>query len=73
MPVIGKIKGKETVESRIESIQENVWNRLEKNLGIAGYKMDYPKEIILAAFKEERILQVYSKDYTGIKLIKQYP
>lgn len=73
MPVISKIKGKETVESRIENIQENVWNRLEKDLGIAGYKMDYPKEIILAAFKEERILQVYSKDYNGVKLIKEYP
>jgi murein L,D-transpeptidase YafK len=35
--------------------------------------MDYPKEIILAAFKEERILQAYCKDYNGIKLIKEYP
>ena len=73
MPMVNKLKGKETVESRIENIQENVWNRLEKDLGIAGYKMDFPKEIIIAAFKEERILQVYSKDYIGIKLIKEYP
>lgn len=73
MPVVNKLNGKETVESRIADIQENVWSRLEKDLGIAGYKMDYPKEIILAAFKEERILQVYSKDYSGIKLIKEYP
>ena len=73
MPLVNKVKGKETVESRIENIQENVWNRLENNLGLAGYKMDYPKEIILAAFKEERKLQVYSKDYNGIKLIKEYP
>jgi hypothetical protein len=73
MPLINKVKGKETVESRIENIQENVWNRLENDLGIAGCKMDYPKEIILTAFKEEKILQVYSKDYTGIKLIKEYP
>lgn len=72
MPIFNKVKGKETVESRIENIQDNVWNRLEKDLGIAGYKMDYPKEIILAAFKEERILQVYSKDHSGIKLIKEY-
>ena len=73
MPLINKVEGKETVESRIENIQENVWNRLENDLGIAGYKMDYPKEIILAAFKEERKLQVYAKDYSGIKLIKEYP
>ncbi|WP_459212401.1 L,D-transpeptidase family protein [Aquimarina rhabdastrellae] len=73
MPMVNKIRGKETVESRIDNIQENVWNRLEKDLEQAGYKMDYPKEIILAAFKEERILQVFSKDYNGIKLIKEYP
>lgn len=73
MPLFNKLKGKETIESRIEKIEENVWNRLEKDLEKAGYEMDYPKEIILAAFKEEKILQVYSKDYRGIKLIKQYP
>ncbi|MCV6629197.1 MAG: L,D-transpeptidase family protein [Flavobacteriaceae bacterium] len=73
MPLTNKAKGKETVDSRIESMEESVWNRLEKDLGIAGYKMDYPKEIILAAFKKEKILQVYSKDGTGIKLIKAYP
>ena len=73
MPVINKVKAKETVESRIENIHENVWNRLENDLALAGYKMDYPKEIILAAFKEEKILQVFSKDFSGIKLIKEYP
>ncbi len=73
MPIVNKIKGSETVESRISAIQGDVWNRLENNLNLAGYKMDYPKEIILAAFKEERVLQVYSKDYNGIKLIKEYP
>jgi murein L,D-transpeptidase YafK len=73
MPVINKIKGKETVESRINDIQEEVWTRLENYLNLAGYKMDYPKEIILVAYKEERILQVYSKDYNRINLIKEYP
>ena len=73
MPIVNKVKGKETVNSRIENIQENVWNRIEKNLNLAGYKMDYPREIILVAFKEERTLQVYAKDYDGIKLIKEYP
>ncbi|MEQ8909758.1 MAG: L,D-transpeptidase family protein [Vicingaceae bacterium] len=73
MPVINKMKGNETVESRINDIQEEVWGRLENDLNLAGYKMDYPNEIVLTAFKEEKILQVYSKDYNGIKLIKEYP
>ena len=73
MPFASKIKGKETVETRIEEIEDKVWNRLENNLNLAGYKMDYPKEIILVAFKEEQILQVYSKDYNGIRIIKEYP
>ncbi|OIQ30893.1 MAG: hypothetical protein BM564_01395 [Bacteroidetes bacterium MedPE-SWsnd-G2] len=72
MPVINKIKGNQTVETRIDDIQVDVWDRLENNLNLAGYKMDYPKEVILAAFKEEQILQVYSKDYNGVKLIKEY-
>ena len=70
---MNKIKGKETVESRIKNLEENVWNRLEKNLSLAGYKMDYPSEIILVAFKEEKTLEVYSKDYNEIKKIKEYP
>jgi len=73
MPVVNKVKGKETVESVVKRIQSEVWDRLEYDLGIAGYKMDYPNEIIIVAFKEEEKLQVYSKDYTGIKLIKEYP
>jgi len=73
MPFVSKIKGKETVETRIEQIEEKVWNRLQNNLSLAGYKMDYPKEIILVAFKEEQILQVYAKDYNGIRIIKEYP
>lgn len=73
IPILNKIKGKETVESRIEKLENNVWNRLEHNLNLAGYKMDYPSTIIIAAFKEEKILEVYSKDYYGIKKIKEYP
>ena len=72
MPVINKVKGKETVYSRIEKIQDRVWIRLEENLNLAGYKMDYPKEIILVAFKKEQKFQVYAKDYNGIKFIKEY-
>lgn len=73
MPFIVKLKGKETVDSIISKIENDVWERLKNDLNVAGYKMDYPKEIILVALKEEQILEVYSNDYTGIKRIKRYP
>ncbi|MFN3301145.1 MAG: murein L,D-transpeptidase family protein [Sediminibacterium sp.] len=73
IPAINKLKGKETVESIADEIQNDVWDRLETNLNLAGHKMDYPDKIILVAFKEEQKLQVYSNDYNGIKLIKEYP
>ena len=73
MPIIIKLRGKESIESRVAKIQNKVWERIEYDLGIAGYKMDFPKKIILVAFKEERILQVYSNDFYGIKLLKTYP
>jgi len=73
IPILNKIKDKETVESRIKKLESNVWNRLEQNLNLAGYKMDYPSTIIIVAFKEEKILEVYSKDTYGIKKIKEYP
>ena len=40
---------------------------------MAGYKKDFPKEIIIVAFKEEKILQVYAKNNNEIKKIKEYP
>ncbi len=73
MPVINKLKGKETAESVIKKIESDVWDRLQMNLNLAGYKMDFPDKIILVAFKEEQKLQVYSIDNYGIKLIKEYP
>jgi len=73
MPLFYTIKGKETVDSRIEQIQEEVRNRLAGKLNKAGYVVGYPKELILAAFKEEQILQVYAKDNNGVTLITQYP
>lgn len=73
MLVLHKLKGKETIETLLPKIQNKVRARLEMSLSLAGFKMDFPKEIILVAFKEERILQVYTKDYTGIKLLKEYP
>ena len=74
IPVMNKIKANETVESRIDEVQEDVSNRLKSHLNLAGYAMDdYPNEIILAAFKEEQTLQIYSKAYNRIHFIKEYP
>ena len=73
MPILNKAKGKETIESRILKIEKDAWGRLEEAMSKAGFKEDYPKQIILAAFKEEQILQVYANDYQGIQLIKEYP
>lgn len=73
MPLVHKIKGKETVESVISKIEDKAWLRLQNDLGLAGHKMAYPKSLVLVAFKEERILQVLSKDGTETKLLKEYP
>lgn len=73
MPLIKKVSGKETVQSVIEKIEKGAWARLEPSMSEGGFKEDYPKEIILVAFKEEQVLEVYANDYAGIKLIKKYP
>lgn len=73
MPILYNLKGKETAESRLVKIENKVWDRLKCDLAIAGYTEDFPKRIILVAFKEERILQVYTNDINGIKLLKIYP
>jgi murein L,D-transpeptidase YafK len=67
------MKGKETVESRILKIEKGAWNRLEQSMKVAGFSEDYPKEIMLVAFKEERILQMYGLKDEVVKLIKEYP
>ena len=73
MPVVSKIKGRETATSIENKLEQEVWDRLEQNLSTAGYNMDFPDEIMLVAFKEEQTLQVYAKDSTGLKFIKEYP
>ncbi len=70
---MNKARTKETVESRVEQIESKVWSRIKNDLYSAGYNTGYPKEIIIVAFKEERILQVYAKNSARIALIKEYP
>lgn len=73
MPVINKVKEKETVESILTKVEDDVRVRLGANLKSAGYKLDYPSQIILVAYKEEQILDVYAEGADGVKLIKEYP
>jgi len=73
MPGINKIKGKETVQSRILTIEKNAKERLEQSLNNAGFREGYPEKIILVGFKEEQVLQVYANDSNGIQFVKEYP
>jgi len=73
MPLMHKIKGKETVESRVLKIENDAYRRLEYSLKNAGFIEDFPDELIMIAFKEERILQIYSNNSAGIQFIKEYP
>ena len=73
MPLIYKVKGKETVSSVTEKISKDLQRRLAKNLQRAGFTNSYPDEIVLAAFKETRSLEVYAKTDKGYTLLKTYP
>lgn len=73
MPAVHKVLGKETIESVIEKIEKPAWSRIESHMHAAGFKEGYPQEIFLIGLKEERRLQLYAKDQTGIKAIKDYP
>jgi len=64
--------GIEESDPIIDGTETLISDSLELNLEQAGFKDEYPKEIMLVAFKEEQNLQVYAKTETGAKLIKNY-
>lgn len=70
--VVGKVGRKETVDSVIERIKDDVWSRLQEPLKKAGFEK-YAEELLLLGLKEEQMLQVYGYGSNGIKLIKEYP
>lgn len=59
--------------TEVQRIEQKVSDSLELNLELLGYISTYPEKIIILAFKEEQKLQVYTKEDTGVKLIKEYP
>jgi murein L,D-transpeptidase YafK len=71
--LIHKISGKRTVEGVVTEIESDVSKRLQQPLDEAGYSEHYPKKIIMVAYKEERLLQLYANNGDRVRLIKEYP
>lgn len=67
-----KKTSRRTVESVYDELAQVVFSRLKQNFQRAGLD-DFPSRIILLAFKEEQILQVYAKTDSDVKFIKEYP
>ena len=72
-PIMKRATGKRTVASVIQDIEPDAFERLKAVLNAAGYKDSYPDKIMMYAFKEERILQVYAINGSSSKLLKEYP
>ncbi len=72
MPIINRVKGKQSVETITETLIDSVYDRLQSNLDAIGINK-FPDKLILLGLKEERVLQVYGDTEDGIKYIKEYP
>ena len=72
MPLIKKIKGKETVTSIISTIGSDAYARLKPDLNRLNID-DLATDLVLVGLKEERILEVYIKGNDGFNLLKKYP
>ncbi len=72
MPLIHKIKGKQTVASRIDNLELQVSDRLRNSLESTGLT-ELPTELIIVVLKEEQVLQVYALVFGETKFLKQYP
>jgi murein L,D-transpeptidase YafK len=71
MPLIKKIKGRETIDSISKKIEKDVQVRLSRDFKKMGIDT-FPREIILVGLKEEQILEVYVKVHQVFKLLKSY-
>jgi murein L,D-transpeptidase YafK len=72
MPVLLKMKGKETMESINKKIGKKVKQRLKSDLDKIGLE-ELPERIVLYAMKEEQLLEVYAVNPEGLQLLKTYP
>lgn len=66
-----KMKGKETIESRVDALKDKVFNNLISDFNRIGI-VTFPGEISILAFKDERILEVYAKLENRWILLKTY-
>lgn len=72
MPIVKKVRGKETVESVVSKYKNTALLRLKPSLDRL-HLLELPKNIVLVGLKEERILQVYAKKENEFELLKEYP
>lgn len=70
-PYYLKMKGKETIDSRVDALKDKVFNNLISDFNRIGIET-FPEEISILAFKEEKILEVYAKLENRWILLKTY-
>lgn len=72
MPIINKVKEKNTVKTITDKLESKVKNNLKTHF--ERLHLDsFPSEILLIAYKEEQKLQVYTKILGNHELLKEYP
>ncbi len=72
MPVVHKLTGKETTSSIQSKLRDTAKQRLIKKLRNAG-QITTPDQLVILAFKEEQVLELYAKDEGKHKYLMSYP
>ncbi len=72
MPVVKKLTGKETTSSIQNKLKGTAKQRLIKKLRKAGQRST-PEQLIILAFKEEQVLEIYASDQGQHKYLMSYP
>lgn len=71
--IVIKVQGKKTVSERLAQYGSSARDRLEPDFRSAGVAYP-PHRVVLAAFKDERFLEVYASSNDGrMRHIKAYP
>ncbi|MHB0911930.1 MAG: L,D-transpeptidase family protein [Armatimonadota bacterium] len=70
--LVSRIQGEKTVADRLAEYGPAARERLAPVFEAVG--VDYPpKRVVLAAFKDERVLEVYADSEDGIRFLREYP
>lgn len=70
--VMLRIRGKETIQSVLSRLGEDARARLSPHFESAGVTYP-PGKLVLLAFKEERVLEVWAHGEDGPVLVREYP